>query len=318
MPLGVFLVLSNLHLCIVLRKNITVSQQHLHLVCKCNWEAAQISMAIHIVTDSTCDLPQAALQQLGIHVIPSIVSVNGDEFRDTLDISRDAIYDKLGNLRNQISTSPAPANYSQRLFEQIPAKDQILCIVLSSSISKTSEHIALGAQAANRNVTIHDSQSITMGLGYQVLVAANVISKGGSIQDAIVAMEAISQRTFLYVLLDTLEFLRRGGRVSNLSASVGGLLQIKPILKLQWGKIDVLARQRTYKRAYNKFLDYSQFHGRLDRLTIFHADAEDRALDLKYSLSRIVDSDVNITAVSPSLGVHIGPKAVGVVGIMKN
>ncbi len=275
-------------------------------------------MAIQIVTDSTCDLPTAVLQNLGIHVLPSIVHINGEDFRDTLDIERNLLYEKLGNLKNQISTSPAPAIYSQRLFEQFAPTDEILCVVLSSSLSKTTEHVRLGAQSAGRNVTVHDSQSITMGLGYQVLTAAQVIARGGTVADAVSAMEAIEDRTFLYVLLDTLEFLRRGGRVSNVSASVGGLLQIKPILKLQWGKIDVLARQRTYKRAYNKFLDYSQFHGRLERMTVFHANAEDRALDLKYSLARIVETDINVSPVSPSLGVHIGPRAVGVVGVMKN
>lgn len=275
-------------------------------------------MSIRIITDSTCDLPLETLNALGIQLIPNYVHINGQAYRELIDITHNDLYHQLADLSNQIYTSPSPTEDIRQIFASIPPEDEILCIVLSSSLSKTVEHVTLAAQASERKVTIHDSKFISMGLGYQVLAAAKVIHEGGTVAQAIQAMNSMLDRTFMYVLLDTLEFLKRGGRVSSVTATVGGFLQIKPILKLQLGKIESLDKQRTYQRGFKKFLQYSKFHGKLNRLTVVHANAPQRAEEVKRTLASIVSTDIRVTDVSPSLGVHIGPKAVSVIGVMPN
>ncbi len=271
---------------------------------------------IQIVTDSTCDLPQAVLDKHGIHVLPVMVNINGKDYADGVDISRDDFYKELKNLDNKIGTAAVPSRLAQELFESLPAEDEILCILLSEDLSATINAVKLGADAANREITVHDSRYVSLGLGYQVKVAAEAIADGGSIADAIGAMNEIAERIYVYALLDTLEFLKRGGRVSSVQAGVGSVLQIKPIVKVENGKVESHSRQRTAKKGFKKLIEYGNFHGKLESLAIIHADAPDRAEAVRKELASLVQGEIIIVPVTPAIGVHTGPNTVGIAGVM--
>ncbi len=274
-------------------------------------------MGIQLVTDSTCDLPQSVIDQYGIHVLPVMVNINGTEYRDGIDISREDFYAQLKNLDNKVGTAATPPRLAAELFESLPADDEILCVMLSSKLSATIDSVTQGASAAGREITMHDSNSISSGLGFQVVAAAEALAGGGSIADAISAAEAVYSKNYLYALLDTLEFLKRGGRVSGLQASVGSVLQFKPLLIVEGGKIEPFLRPRTSKKAFKKLMEIGEGHGKLEKLAIIHADAPDRAEAAKQALAGLVEGEITIVPVTPAIGVHTGPNTIGLAGIMK-
>ncbi len=274
-------------------------------------------MGIQLVTDSTCDLPQSVIDQYGIHVLPVMVNINGTEYRDGVDISREDFYAQLKNLDNKVGTAATPPRLAAELFESLPADDEILCIMLSSGLSATIDAVNQGAKAAGREIIMHDSESLSVALGYQVTAAAEVIANGGSSADAIAAAEAVAEKSYFYALLDTLEFLKRGGRVSGIQASVGSVLQFKPLLHLADGKVAPHSRPRTTKKAFKKLIELGETHGKLEKLGIIHANAPERAAAAKEALQGLVEGEIVIVPVTPAIGVHAGPDMVGISGVMK-
>lgn len=272
-------------------------------------------MTIKIVTDSTNDLPRELIEQHGISVIPMYINIGDLGFRDGVDITRQEFYDRLP-ASDPFPTTAVPSIeqftsvYSQLMQEGATA---ILSIHISSSLSAVME-VALKAaeQFKEIPVTVYDSDQLSLGTGFQVLKAAQAADQGMSINEILELLKAQSSRTHVFAALDTLEFLKRSGRMNAVMVGLGSLLQIKPILTMHAG-MPGAERVRTKDRAIKRLLEMVAELGALEKLALVHTNARKEADALwqqtKYLIPEL-ESPLSVN-VTPVLGAHLGPGAVG-------
>ena len=201
-------------------------------------------MAVRVVTDSNCDLPPELVARHNIIIVPSVLNLDGQSYRDGPDISRAEFYRRLPHL-NPLPTTAAPASGEFEAAFRSCGSAEIIAVLVAERFSAIYNAARLGAEPLGSQVTLVDSLQVSMGLGWQVLAAAEVATAGGAREEALAAVHAVKRRVVVLAALDTLEYLRRGGRASLLTALVGGLLQIKPLLEVRSAEITTLARVRT-------------------------------------------------------------------------
>lgn len=278
-------------------------------------------MKIGIVTDSTCDLPQYFVEQYELEVIPSILVIDGKEYVDGVDISREDFYHQLPSLRTQPTTAaPSIGEFSSR-YDSLFTRgcDHVLSI---HAAGKLTSILNVARQAANDfadKVTCIDSTSLSLGLGFQVLAAAEAAELG--LQAALEAVESTRRRLHVYAALDTLENLRRSGRVPAAVTILGGLLNIKPMIELIDGEVKPLAANRTTKQSNEKMLSSLLQFGPLERLAVLHTGADARAREFLNALmqkaSQSVPRDILMVNVTTVIGTHVGPNGLGFATVMK-
>lgn len=198
-------------------------------------------MKIGIVTDSTCDLPVALVEQQGLEVIPSILVLDGKEYIDGQTITRDEFYRRLPALRTPPTTAaPAMGEYSSR-YESLLSRgcEHVISIHAAGKLTSIVNTARLAARDFGGRVTCVDSGSLSLGVGFQVLAAAEAAEMG--LQAALAAIESAQRRLKVNAALDTMEYLRRSGRVPGAVAALGGLLSIKPLVDLTDGVVKAIA-----------------------------------------------------------------------------
>jgi DegV family protein with EDD domain len=192
-------------------------------------------------------------------------------------------------------------------------------INVAAKLSATLNNVRLGGQQGlPERVTVLDSGGVTMSIGSQALVAARVAAETGSVEAVVAAVESARKRQKLYAIIANLEYLRRSGRVNAISAFAGSILQIKPILDVHDGEVDVAERIRTMSKAVSRLRELTEAQAPLESLTVLHIENENGANELKESLKGILPPDVITVVAGPTLGVHIGPGSLGVVTIRKS
>ncbi|MGB7537931.1 MAG: DegV family protein, partial [Anaerolineales bacterium] len=196
-------------------------------------------MAIRIVTDSTCDLPQEILLKHGIGVVPLYIHAGGQEYQDGVDLSRREFYERLPSYHPAPMTAVPSPEVFRRVYEQMA--DEGASEVLSIHISvKLSAMVDIAREAAKITaaipVTVFDSRQLSLGMGFQVLAAAEAAAAGRTMAEILAMLEKQIARTHVFAALDTLEFMRRSGRMNFALATLGTLLQIKPLLKMYDGE----------------------------------------------------------------------------------
>jgi len=272
-------------------------------------------MKLGIVTDSTSDLPQYLIEEHELEVVPTILILDGKEYTDGEGISRDEFYTRLSDMESLPTTAaPSIGEFTARyikLFEK--GVDHILSIHAAGKLSTTVNSAQQAASDFNDRITILDSGSLSLGLGFQVLAAAEAIE--GGLQDALNAAHSVRQRIQLFAALDTIDNLRRSGRVPYAVAAVGGLLSIKPVIELAEGVIKPINAVRTTAQANERVADLMRACGRMERLAILHTGAETRAkkfLNLMMEeISQSVPRDILMLNVTPVIGTHVGPNGLG-------
>lgn len=279
-------------------------------------------MTIGIVTDSTNDLPSEIVAQHGIRVVPMYINFGHQGFQDGVEITRPEFYDRLPS-SDPFPTTAAPgidqftAIYSQLMED---GATEILSIHISSSLSAVMDVAKTAAgQFKGVPITVYDSDQLSLGTGFQVLTAARAADRGFSMQEILDLLKAQSSRTHVFAALDTLEFLKRGGRMNSVMATLGGLLQITPILTMHAGKPGA-ERVRTKERAINRMLEMVAGLGPLEELALVHTNASIEA-DQLWQKARYLDpeqEDPLSVDVTPVLGAHLGPGAVGFTCISQN
>lgn len=281
-------------------------------------------MTIRIVTDSTCDIPQELADEHGIVVIPAYVNLAGNSYLDGIELSRQEFYRQLPDLDSPPSTAvPAPGIFTDA-YNQLADRGatEILSIHLSSTLSGMLNAARLGAEATDAlKVTIFDSRQLTMGLGLQVISAATAIAAGRSMSEVLTLLNDLVERTFVIGLLDTLEYLRRSGRVNWAQFGIGTLLRIKPLVRVHMGNVEMLERVRTSSRALNRFLEIVAELGDLERIALLHTHVTDEQLSAFRQMTQFLVPEGEIPLavdLTPALGVHIGPKGLGIACIVKN
>ncbi len=275
-------------------------------------------MDIRIVTDSTCDLPEETVRRYGIVVVPMLINVGDQGYRDGVDISRTEFYQKLPDWDVPPTTAAPGPEVFKAAYRDLAAQgaEQILSIHISESLSATMPVVHIAAeQTTEVSVEAFDSQQLSLGTGFLVERAAKLAQEGRSLDDIKAVLHEQIRRTHVFAALDTLEFLRRSGRMNNIMAGLGSVLQIKPLLKMYAGE-PTSERIRTGEKAKRRVLELLKEKLPLERLAILHTNAEQKARDLLIDIADVLPAeDLLAVDITPVIGAHIGPGAVGFVTI---
>ncbi len=277
-------------------------------------------MTLHIVTDSTCDLPADSVLQLGVTVLPLNIHIGETAYKDEIDISRNEFYRRLPGLNPFPKTaSPSPARF-QKLYQRLADEGvkAILSIHISETLSATVNEARIAAQQFTRiPVTVLDSSQLSLGTGFLVEKAAQLAAAGQSLDEILSALKDQMRRSYVFASLKTLEYLRRGGRMHTAVAHIGEFLSIKPLLHMNMGKSSV-ERVRTQKRATEQLLAWLEQYAPFERLAVLHAGIQQEAEALRESARAYWPAnDVPVLQITPALGAHLGVGALGFACISK-
>lgn len=272
-------------------------------------------MPVRIVTDSSADLPPDEVARLGLEVVPLSIRFGDEEYTDGVDLSVAQFYEKLATVSTLPETAaPAPGAFEAAFRRQQEAgADAVVCINLSSGLSATiqSAQNAAKAVADDLDVRVVDSRSITAGLGTHVMVAAEAAAAGASADDIVATVESLASRTHIFGALDTLDNLKKGGRIGGAQALVGSLLSIKPILDLSSGTVEEAGKARTRRKALVWLRDKVFAEAEVEHLCIAHSNAPDVDDMLSLLAPRYSADQIRVTTIGPTIGTHGGPRLMG-------
>ncbi len=276
-------------------------------------------MKIAFVTDSTAYIPAELVRKYEITVTPLILVWGEQTYRDGVDIQPDEFYSRLKTAKVMPTTSQASVVNMQETFQALADQGlDVLGVFISEKLSGTMQSATQGREAlgkAAEKVTIIDSHSTAMAMGFQILTAARAAEQGASLAECRQLVEKSRDHVGVYFAVDTLEFLHRGGRIGGAQRFIGSTLNLKPILALKDGRVEAEDRVRTKSKALDRLLELvaRQVSGKSNiRLATLHANAEQEACDLLERASRELNAVESIlSSVSPVIGAHTGPGTVG-------
>jgi DegV family protein with EDD domain len=274
---------------------------------------------IALVTDSTTYMPPELVKKYNISVAPQMLIWGDQTYRDGVDIQSSEFFTRLKTAKVMPTTSQVAVISFQEIFQNLVNQGyEVLALLVSSKLSGTVQS-AMQAKdlmsSAREKVNVVDSQSVAMALGFQVLAVARAIEAGAGLKDAIALAEKSYQQTGVFFAVDTLEFLHRGGRIGGAQRFLGTMLNMKPILAIQDGRVEGIERIRTKNKAQDRVLELviEKVAGRTPvRLATLHANAADDARALLTRAEQALNPVESIfTEVSPTVGTHAGPGTVG-------
>lgn len=273
---------------------------------------------IVVVTDSSAYIPKGALEGLNVSVIPLWLIWDDERFRDGVDIDPPTFYRRLKESRTlPTSSQPSPGEFAA-FFRQVAAEaDAIISVLVSSKISGTiASAQAAQAQLPELTIRIVDSLSSSMGLGMVVLAAARAAAAGRSLDEVVAAAEGMRERMHFLFVVDTLEYLHRGGRIGGARRLLGTALRVKPILQFRDGKIESLTQARTKRKAIIRILEIveERLGGKgMAEAAVVDIDAPgDGDAVAEMIVERFGAPVVHRSTVSPVVGIHVGPGAIGI------
>lgn len=273
---------------------------------------------IRFVTDSTCDLPADIVQKYQIGVIPTFINQGDRSLADNgKDFTRDEFYRQLPHFNPLPTTSAMPPALAEEIIlRTFEGADHLFLISVASKLSGVYNIMRLCATKLPPNsFTLIDSRSVTLGLGFQVMAGAEAAEATGDVEQVKAAVERVRDRAHVYAALETMEFLRRSGRVGWAAASIGALLQIKPLIEVYDGDVKSVSRVRTFGRAVDELIRIAHYHAPLERLAVLYISDRGDAERLRDRLADIAPPDTLIFSVTPTIGVHVGTGGVGVVTV---
>jgi len=275
-------------------------------------------MKLGIVTDSTSDLPTDLIQQFGIEVVPTNLIIEGQQYADGAGISRDDFYARLPDMQVFPTTAaPSIGEFSTRYQKLLDSGcDHILSIHPASQLTAICNIAGQAAADFPNRVTVVDSGFVSLGAGFQVLVAAESTRSNSDLATVLASIADTRRRVRVYAALDTMDFLRRSGRVPTAITILGGVLSIKPVIELTEGQIKPAGVVRTMSQADQRMAVLLKAELPLERLAILHTGAESRARNF---LARIMDEsrhelprDILMVNVTTVIGTHVGPNGLGI------
>ena len=274
-------------------------------------------MNIAIVTDSTSDVTPDIASEYGIHVVPAILVVNGQSLEDGNQISRQELYRQLPSMKVSPTTAAPSSGTFQRAYEALLKKgaDQIISIHVSSVLSGMYNTALIAAQAIGKQVHVIDSRHVTLGLGYQVIAAAQAAQACKTLAEIQKIITDMYRRSHLVAMLDTLEYAHRSGRISWTKSNISAFLQIKPFLGIEDGKVVRMGETRTRKKGIDRLYKMLAEFGSLENLAVLHTNAEADASRLAEHFKAVVKNNPLIINVTSIIGIHVGPNALGFVAV---
>lgn len=274
---------------------------------------------IAVVTDSTAYIPSEFTSRHKITVAPQVLIWGNETFKDGIDIRSDDFFSRLKSAKTMPSTSQVSPATMQSIFQPLVEQGyEVLGIFISSKLSGTLQSAIQGKEmmgASGEKVTLVDSQSTAMALGFQALAAARAVEAGASLPETIALARSAHEKTGVMFAVETLEFLHRGGRIGGAQRFIGAALNLKPILELRNGLVEGVERIRTKTKAHDRILEMvaEKTKGKSAvRLASLHANAaEDAKSLLDRASQQIGPVETIFTEVSPVVGTHTGPGTVG-------
>jgi DegV family protein with EDD domain len=278
-------------------------------------------MNIRIVADSTCDLPDDLIKRHRISIVPTCINIGNKTYLDGIDMTREEFYEGLPNFPTVARTSAPGPELFIKAYEQLAKEgaDEIISIHPPAKLSNLYNVAQLAGESMTQvNVTALDLGQLSLGTGLLVLKAAKAVEAGKMLGDIIQMLQERSLHTHVFAALDTFENLKRSGRISELVANIGSLLDIKPIIVLYDGKIDIV-KVRTLNSAIEYLIRRVKSLGPLEQIAFMHTHAPLRAEKLCMSLNGVVPNkqDYLMVEATPVLGTHLGVGGVGLVAITK-
>ena len=270
-------------------------------------------MTIRIVTDSTCDLPEEIVAQHGITVVPLYINFGLESYLDGVDLSREAFYARLPDCDPPPSTAMPGWQAFREAYQHLADEGatEILSVHISKSLSAVVDSAHLAAREVSVPVTVYDSGTLSLGTGFLVSAVEEAAAQGSSMDEIVALMEEQGQRTHVFAALDTLEFLRRGGRMNRVMATLGSWLQMKPLLKMHDGS-PTAEKIRTSQAAIQRLIALLEEQLPLERAALVHTHALDKASDLYQQARHLLPTGEPLSVdITPVFGAHLGPGAVG-------
>ena len=272
-------------------------------------------MAIHIITDSTAYLTESMLKDEDIRVVPLNVMMQGRQYREGIDLSNRECYQVMRSQPVFPTTSQPSAGDFLEVYRSLPLGDEALVIVISSRLSGTWHSAEMAQGLLNRSdVRIHviDSWSSTIGLALQIIRVCEMRQDGQGMDAILNELKRIIPKTKVFFVVDNLEYLSRGGRIGPAAKYFGNMLQIKPILYLHEGKIDVFDKIRTKHKAVTRIVEaFSALSPQVEKLAVTHVDAPEEAEELRQRLAQIYSGPIYVRETGPVIGAHVGPGTIG-------
>lgn len=275
---------------------------------------------VAIVTDSTAYIPKDLLGQYAVTVVPQVLIWGEKTYEDGVDIQPNEFYQKLATAKVMPTTSQVSVPNMQKAFSSLLEQGyDVLGIFLSAKLSGTMQSAFQGRELLEKDkehVEIVDSNTTAMALGFQVLTVARAAAQGASIAECQALTKKIRAHTGVYFVVDTLEFLHRGGRIGGAQRLLGTALNLKPLLTVQDGKVEAVERIRTKAKAVERLIEIvgEQTAGKSPvRVATLHANAESEAREILSRAASLTNATESVfTSVSPVVGTHTGPGTVGI------
>ena len=271
---------------------------------------------IKIVTDSTSELSKTEIEELNIHVIPLSLSINGETYLDRVDITPQAFMEKMKQSSELPKSSQPAVGEFLKLYDELGSDgSEVLSIHMTGKMSGTIESARSAAKMSKSIVTVVDSKFISKALAFQVRAAAKMVQSGQAMNEIIEKMDQIRSNTKLFVVVDTLDNLVKGGRIGKGKALIGSLLNIKPIALIEQGEYSPVARVRSQSQALKYLLKefVEDIKGKtIQGVAVSHADGHELAMKLKAKVEELTGYDkVEIADTTPVISTHTGPGAIG-------
>jgi DegV family protein with EDD domain len=270
-------------------------------------------MKIGLVTDSTADIPSEVQAQHGIEVVPALINIGGRSYEDGREISREEFYTRLPHMKPPPTTSAPSVGAFQAKYEKLfkGGAEQVISIHAANSLSGIFNAARLAAQGFGERVKVLDSEQLSLGIGFQVLAAAEGIARGAVLVELLSIVDSVRRRVRVVALLESLEYIRRSGRVSWAKAMIGSLLHIQPLVELRYGIVHRLGQARTRLQGITRLTEALNSFGPLERLAVLHTNAEAAARQLLEEVKSRVPVLPFIVNVTTAIGTHVGPNGLG-------
>ena len=281
-----------------------------------------MAQRIALVTDSTCDIPAQWRSQYDISVVPLTIIFGDQQYLDGVDMTAEEFYERLlTDPVHPTSSQPTPVDFL-RAYNEAAAKgaEEILAITISSAMSGTIQSAQEAAREARVPVRVLDGKTNSMGLGWQVIAAARAQENGGGLEEMVAAAEKVRDNMVYYIALDTIEYLAKGGRISEAAKFLDSLLRIKPMIYVRTetgtvaAGIPARSRKGSIEGIYKEFFRHTDTSRPL-HITVLHNNALEEAEELADKVKgEYSPKELFISIVSPVLGVHTGPRAIALCG----
>lgn len=271
-------------------------------------------MTIRIVTDSTCDLPASTIENYGIKVLPLYINVGEQEFLNGIDITKEEFYEKLPDFPvNPTTAVPSPLKF-KAIYDALAEEGatDVISIHISEALS-AMVNVARAAAQETVSAVIHviDGHQLSLGTGFLVEKAAELAASGLKVKEILDELNSQMKRSHVFAALDTLEFLKRSGRMNRWVSNIGSLLQIKPILTMHDG-LPGNEKVRTREKALRRVVEMLEAVGKIERVALVHTHAPERIADLRRMAAHLLPAgDILTEDITPVIGAHIGPGAAG-------